>query len=101
MAANFMINTVSRGSVPIMAGAWLDVVDQAPTGAWVEVPFTIPENSNANQTRERVLHISTDVALRYAVAPAEPGGGEVGAQILAGVERTVGFAATDKLWIKS
>lgn len=100
MATNFVLTTAARVAAPVMAGAYLMAKDQAPTGAWVEVDFSAaPANSSPMQTRDRVVHITTEAALRFAVGPAAPA--DAGAQMLAATERTIALAAGEKLWIKS
>lgn len=99
MATNFVLTTAARVAAPIMAGAYLLAKDQAPTGVWVEVDFSAaPANSSPMQTRDRVVHISTDAALRFGVGAVAPA--DVGAQMLANSERTIALAAGEKLWIK-
>lgn len=102
MATNFVLTTTARIAAPVTAGAYLVTKDQAPTAAWVEVDFgAVPENSDSMQTRERVLQIATDAALRYFVGAAAPAGGEVGALVLANSSRAIAFAAGNRLWIKT
>lgn len=106
MAANFTLcmpveKSILNSNQPVLDGAFLETQDQAPTGSWAEVDF---DDALAAQAAREVggalIHISTDVALRYRVQAAEPAGGDAGGQVLANVERTIGIALGQKLWIK-
>ena len=105
MAANFTLcmpveKSTINSAQPVLAGNFLDTKDQAPTGAWAEVALAALAAQPALGVRGALVHISTDVTLRYRVQADLPAVGDAGAQILAGVERTIGVPAELKLWIK-
>lgn len=106
MPANFTLcmpfdKTHINSDEPVLDGDYLQTKDQAPTGSWLEVDFaTGLALQAARNVRGALVHISTDVALRFRAATAEPAGGDLGQQILAGGERTIGLGGGKKLWIK-
>ncbi len=101
MAANFTlcfpIEKLSQTlQLPVLNGRYLATKDQAPTGTWTEVALgELPAGINA-----ALVHISTDIAVRFSVAVTAPAGGDVGSQIQPGGERTVGISRGEKFWIK-
>lgn len=106
MAANFTLcmpveKSTINSAQPVLAGAFLDTKDAVPSGSWAEVDFAAALSAQAGRdVGGALVHVSTDVTLRYRVQKDEPASGDAGAQILANVERTLGIQVDQKFWIK-